>query len=676
MSKKINNILKYSSYLLVFLLPLVFCRNLFYPYTSPKMFFFYGLTEILFAIWLFLIITDRSYRLSKKTWLYFIPLGAYLFWMTVAGIFGTNPELSFWSSIGRETGLLTLYHCLVFAFVVASLVKKNGTVYLYKLMQWFVSGGFVLAISVWCGNEGFNIFSFLKDSAGGGLMGNSSLTAAYLLFALVFGAFLLFLKDMSKNKKWWIGTEMTVILFSPLFINIYGLFTGSGILGSARGATLGIAVIVITTFLAYLFFSKNKTIKLIGITGIVLGIFIFSFGWMQLMNPNTKLHQEFVKVAYGTRFIFWDTSQKAINEHPWLGFGPENYMVAFQKNFNPKLALPEYNHEGWDDRAHNIYYDTGVSGGYPAIILYFLFILSILYGLYNLKKNEKFKHGQIAILIGLIVGYVFQNLFVFDSLYTLMALFALAGIVFSLNGGSIEEKYLPISIKVYLKNILICFLLVVCSVSLIYFVFRPMKKVATYYMVMSMPLDSRYGHFNDLLVGSSIGDQYDTSQIAYDIYSAYNADPVGIKNNRTNLPFVVRDIDAALQYLEKINKKNKTDARLKVQIISLYNILNYFMDEPYNSVLGKHLLDIQEQLKQLSPTDPQVFLSKAQIYAWAQDLKNVEQSYREAIALDPTIPESYNFLLRVSKAVGDEKTYSETLTEAQKNNVLIDSSFK
>ena len=104
--------------------------------------------------------------------------------------------------------------------------------------------------------------------------------------------------------------------------------------------------------------------------------------------------------------------------------------------------------------------------------------------------------------------------------------------------------------------------------------------------------------------------------------------------------------------------------------------MNYFNDKPYDPVLGKHLLDLDEEARQLAPTNPQVFITKAQIYSWAQDLKNVEQSYKDAIALDPNVPESYNFLLRVSKAVGDEKTYSETLTEAQKNNVLIDSSFK
>ena len=668
-----ENLLKYGSCLIIFLLPILYLGNkvLIYSYITSKVFFFYALVEILFAFWVYSVITDRSYRLSRKTLLYFIPLGAYLVWLTIAGILGANPALSFWSSFGRDTGLLTLYHCLAFALIVASLVQKNGIIYLHKFMQWFLNGGFVLAISIWCGNEGLNMFSFLKDSNGGGLMGNSSLAATYLLFTMTFGFFLLF-SNQYKGNKWWLGTKIAVILFSPIFINILGLFNGQGLLGSARGTTLGIIVMVGVVFLTYLFFSEKKVIKTISIIGIILGIIIFSIGWAQLINPNTKLHQKFVESVSSTRFIFWNSAQKALNEHPWLGFGPENYMIAFHQNFDPRIMITNnpkdvHGDETWTDRAHNIYYDVGVSGGYPAIFLYFLFIFSILYALYKLQQNHKFNHLQIAILVGLVIGYVFQNLFVFDSLHSLMALFVLAGITFAYQDFLVKEKYLPVFINSFTKNTVIVFLAVACLILIIFFTYRPFEKCIAYSRITNMWVDKRPSHYADLLQGSSMGEQLDTSSMAIVIVVHYANNMVEIKNDKEFLPYAEKDLTAISQYLEAVVKTNKTDARLYLTLVDSYTVEISLTDKPYDPTLSKHLFDLLNQAEKLSPMNPEVYWDMARVYAWSLDIKNTEKEYQKAIDVGPTVPQSHQFLISFSKWVNDQKIYSSALLQAQKD---------
>ena len=183
--------LKYGSYLLVFILPLVYFGGRIYPHVASKQFFFYGFVEILAGFWIYTLVTDRSYRLTKKSLVYFIPMASFLAWMTIAGILAVNSNLSFWSSLNRGTGLLTLYHSALFALIIASLIRRYGISYLYGLLQWFVGGSFILAISVWLGSEGLNFpYAFLQTDGGGGLMGNSSAAAEYLMFAPFFGAFL------------------------------------------------------------------------------------------------------------------------------------------------------------------------------------------------------------------------------------------------------------------------------------------------------------------------------------------------------------------------------------------------------------------------------------------------------------------------------------------------------
>jgi O-antigen ligase len=662
-----ENLLKYGACLLVFTLPIFYIGNMYSEYTSPKIFFFYGLVEILMAFWLYILVVNPSYRLNKKTLLYFLPLFIFIFWMTLAGIFAANPHLSFWSTLGRGTGLLTLFHCLVFALIVASLIKHDGIGYLYRLMIWMVSGGFVLALSVWCGNEGFNSFSFLKDSIGGGLMGNSSLAAAYLLFILGFGFFFLFSKNLNKNKKYWVALEMAVILFSPLFINLYGLFTGRGLLGSARGATLGIIVGLLVAGVWQLVLSQKRNIRTAGIVLAFVGLVLFSTSWIELNNPNTELHQAFIRAATGTRFIFADISGKSMAEHPWFGDGPENYMVAFQKYFSPQMALSQYGHEGWNDRAHNIFYDTGVSGGYPAIIFYALFIVSMLYALYCLRFSKMFSHLQIGILSGLIIGYVFQNLFVFDSTSSLVALFSLAGIIFAFQDDLIQEKYLAKPINLIVKNILAIMLFSACFVSLIFFVWRPAQKAIAYHRVVNMPVEIRGEHYSDLLKGSLIGEDWETSEMAYNIYEDYNANPIKIKNDEKLLPYAESDIKGLIQYLETVTGRNKTDARLYLDIAYLNSLLNYFSNSPYDPALAEHLFELLNQAKNLSPTDPQIYWSIAQVYGWKGDIKGVEDTYLEAIALDPSVPSSHEHLISFAKAMGDQKLYDASLLEAEKD---------
>ena len=388
---------------------------------------------------------------------------------------------------------------------------------------------------------------------------------------------------------------------------------------------------------------------------------------MQLINPDTFIHKKFTEAARGTRFVFNEISQKSIDKHPYFGYGPENYQIAFQENLNPEMALPKYGTEVWTDRAHNIYYDTGVSGGYPAIVFYALFLFSVLYGLYNLKNKDILTNFQISILGGLLVGYVFQNLFVFDSSLSIMVLYVLAGIIFVKNDTSELEKKIPKVENEFIKEGLPVILFVCCLLSLIFFVFRPMQKILRYYSVAQMSMDTRGIHFKDLIGGSNIGEAWDISEIGNHIYKLYNADILKIKNDPSLASYGVSDIKGLIDYLEVIQSKNKTDARLDITIVSLYNTLNFLTNNPYDPILGDRMIGILEHAKTISPNNPAIYWVMAQTYVWKADYNAVVDSYKKAIALDPRIPESHRLLLNFAKNTENKKLYGEALAEALKN---------
>ncbi len=662
-------LLKKGTYLLVLILPVLYLgSNILYPHITPKTFFFYGIIEILTAVWIYNSIIKRNLRISKNLLLCLIPLSLYIIWMTLATIFAVNPELAFWSSFARGTGLLTIYHSFLFLCVVVCIIKNDGIGYINKLLQWFIAGGFLLALSIWFGSTGFNIpLHSLQTDTGGGLSGNSSLAGGYLLIVLAFGAFLLVSK-LSKKNKWWIGIAMALILFSPLFINIYGFFVHKSIVGTARGALLGIFVSIGIAFIMWLLLAGKKLLRMIGIGLTVTSVFAFALLWTQLMTPGTVIHQKFTEAASGTRFIFWSEAQKAMDDRPWFGFGPDNYMIAFEQYFDPEMLLPKYNYEGWNDRAHNVYYDTGVAGGYPAIAFYFLFILSILYALYNSRKNMLFSSTQISILGGVVIGYVFQNLFYFDSVLSSIALFALAGIAYASVDYVItrdqKNKKDRSSIDSFFRNLIAFVLASLCVVSFMYFSYRPLQKAKAYIAVLNTNFNKP---FDQLLVGSTMGDQWDVSQIAHDVNNTFARDPLSIKNNKEVLSFVLKDLTGMLAYLEEVAKTNKTDFRLYISMVHLYNTKIY-LDDTFNTVENRNRIhELLEHAKELSPTNPQVYWDIAQVHAWAGNKVEIVKAYHQAIALDPHIPNSYELLLKFAKAINDQKLYAETLSNAENN---------
>ncbi len=659
-------VLRYGSLFAIFITPLLYTNSMFSPYVSLKTFVFYGLVEILAMFWIYALITDRSYRLSKKQLLYFIPFGLYILWLTLSGIIAVDPVLAFWSSLGRATGLLTIYHAFVFSLIIASILKREGGDYLYRLISWLLNSSFILVLSVWFADEGFNVILKINKAGGGGIIGNSSMTAAYLLFSIALGFFFLFSKTVKKGRKWWIGVILATIVFSPLFINIYGLLSGKGLLGSARGATLGLFIIVGVAVLGYMALSKKKILRVLGIVGIVLSITAFSIGWMSLMKPGTYLHEKFTQATNGNRFTFWGMAQKGIDKHPYFGYGIENYGITSQDYFNPEILDQKYGYEGWTDHSHNVYFDTGIAGGYPAIALYFAFLLSIIYGIYRANKNANISDLQAGILAGLIVGYFFQNLFVFDSMLAIVILYILAGAVFALQDVHSKEKIQKVIMSEDKKKTISFLLSIACIPFLIFFVVMPIDKAVSYKNLMNMTIDERPSHYDELLKGSSVGSTIDVSSMASTIYGYYATNLPQIKGDKNTAPYVDADLKALTSYLDKVieNSKSKSDYRLYINTVLLYSTEVTLTEKPYDQALADHLYSLLDHASKLSPTNPETYWAKANISAWKGDLKGAEDAYRDAIVKDPKAPGSYRLLLRLAKVTKNQKLYDEVMKEA------------
>ncbi len=99
-----------------------------------------------------------------------------------------------------------------------------------------------------------------------------------------------------------------------------------------------------------------------------------------------------------------------------LGYGQENYTTVFSKHFDPRM----YQQEAWFDRAHNVFFDWLVAGGVIGLLAYLALYLTPVYMLWYGKGKHNISLGERSILTGVLAGYFIHNIFVFDSLTSLI----------------------------------------------------------------------------------------------------------------------------------------------------------------------------------------------------------------------------------------------------------------
>ena len=460
-------------------------------------------------------------------------------------------------------------------------------------------------------------------------------------------------------KKSWLWILAVLVIFSPLFINIYSAVSGGNIIGSARGALGGIGIGIVTAFLVYGTLSKQKLIRRISLGSIVIGIMGFIAIWIKLITPGTVIHQKFIDLASGTRFAFWEIAQKVMEERPVLGYGPANYPIAQSQYFDPQFLSKSLAFEAWTDQPHNVYYDIGVSGGYPAIVLYVLFISSLVYAIY---RSDRFTNTQKAALVGTLIGYLAQDLVAFDGFITLFAFGTFCGIAYmGLVSPSTDLEPKSLSWQPYLLGVTAIVGIVGCYT----FSYRPAHKARLFAEVLGSKLNERYPRYQEFLNGSTVGNYWDVGGFGYDEYKLYAANPASIKSDQKILPHAIRDVNAYITYLEEVTKTNKTDYRLYFTIINLYNTKIYFTDMPYDPSVAAHMTELIEYAQRLAPTDPRIYWLYAQLAAWKGDMDSVIKAYKNGIAIDPTLPVSHKLLLQFLSGTKNEKLYKEALSNAQ-----------
>ncbi len=401
-----------------------FWPNLFFPYITGKNFAFRILVEFAVLCYVLLALKDPKYR-PRGSVLLWTAL-AFVGWMAVATMLSVDPLKSFWSNFERMEGYIGLMHLFVWFVVAGAMLTAD------KLWNAFFNTS-IAASAVQGGWALFQFLGWLSISTQSGAradttFGNATYLAVYLLINFFLTLFMLARTGSSRNR-----ATLQVLYGAALVLQLFGVF-----FTETRGAILGVGVGLVVAAAYFIVFARGKESEMLRRLSMGAVAFVVIFAGAvyaardtafikQLPGLNRLASISLTETTVTSRLKYiWPMAIQGGLERPIAGWGQENFNFVFNKYYQPGM----YNQEAWFDRAHNQFLDWLIAGGIPAFALYTLLYLLAAWAI--VRTNE-LSVAERAALLGLLAGYAFNNIFVFDNLVSGIYFFALLAYLHSLS---------------------------------------------------------------------------------------------------------------------------------------------------------------------------------------------------------------------------------------------------
>lgn len=407
MSKNFYTWILKGGVLASFIIPFFVFNNMLFPYITSKQLPFNLLVEVLTVFWVALIVKYPDYRPKKN----YITFGLFAFFiaLTLSAVLGVDFAMSFWSNVERMLGVFHLYHFLMLFLIIITVFRAELDWQLL-INTLVLSAGIeaMYAVSMYPGNNY-------------GHLGNSSYTSGQMIFALFFTGYLFF-----KNSNIFARAGYA---FLSIFMFIAFVNTGT------RGAEVGLlAGIVLIAFIMAML-SKRKEIKIASLAVIALLAISLTMivtnaqaSWVtgnKLFSRITQIN--FQTATFQTRLLSWQAAFKDFPHHPFFGTGYGNYAISFDKYLSPKFFSFE---NTYFDHAHNNLVDLLSTTGIVGLLAYLSIFAAVIYYLYSAYKKGNLTNFDLALFSGLLAAYFIQNIVLFDSFITYLALMVFFGLIY------------------------------------------------------------------------------------------------------------------------------------------------------------------------------------------------------------------------------------------------------
>ncbi|MDE1925253.1 MAG: O-antigen ligase family protein [Patescibacteria group bacterium] len=395
--------------------------NMFFPYITGKNFIFRILVEVLLALYVLLAIREPKYR--PRSSLLMWALAAFVLWMALATATSVDPIKSFWSNFERMDGYITLIHMFAFFIIAGAMLTAEN--WWNKFFKVSVTASALMSIGSLF--QAFHLFGFAPSSQSGpradGTFGNAIYLAVFMLFNIFITLYLL-----QKERKSPTAWAVYGIAFFLQFATLYYTETRGALLGVLGGMVIAAIYVAIFAKGAQWRNYRRWSMYAIGALAVLVILFLAVRNTSFVQHSNTL--QRFASISLTdrttqARFTIWGEALQGVKEKPVLGWGQENFNFVFNKFYQPSM----YDQEQWFDRAHNAFLDWATAGGIPALLLYVSLFALAAWAFFrsDLEVPEQ------ALFVGLLAGYAFNNLTVFDNLFSYIYFYLILAFAHSLS---------------------------------------------------------------------------------------------------------------------------------------------------------------------------------------------------------------------------------------------------
>jgi len=633
--------------------PLIYFKDLFFPYVSGKSLYFMAVSEAVFFTWLIAAIFYPQFRPRKNAVL--AALAVFLASMSLSTLFGVDPSRSFWSNYERSTGLLMWLHLFAFFLAVSSTLKKKD----WPVVFAFSSLAAVLT--------SISALSSPGDAAlNRGTMGNDSFLGSYLIFNAFLSLYLFFFKFEDRSDALRKGIKafaiicFAVMVFCLLFedSNFWNAFIRGQqdykfslqglvpdiLTKGARAAKYSLFGGLLLLLPLYFIIKKESKKRFLGIAFLAsacVGFLIMAF---LVFQPGNPVQEKFAQLATKGRLVVWELSLSSFLEKPLLGWGPENFEIAFPSHFDPRLFLKEYGGEARFDRAHNIIVDNFVTLGALGSISYLVLFGIVLWMLGRLYLSRKADFFMAALPAAALAAYFVQNLTVFDTVSSLLMFFLILSYAASLDGEgrtACAEKEGKAKHPVLLAQIV----LAVFVFSFFKFVIYPLQgNTLAMQSIRSVDIDEKIDFCGKALAASPVG-RYQIIKCSEDSFQ----DLLSSSDSSITLG----QFNSGLEFFT--NETKESIKRVPSDFYSRLDLAQYYaLWSNLDASKAGEAEKAFEAAMNISPKHQFVYWKLAELkvslgkFAEANDLAD------KAIKLEPRLKDSYLAALKAAQAAGDQ----------------------
>lgn len=656
--RKTVSVLNALIYLTVAATPFFYLKKGVYPYLLAKTFFFQGVVEVMFFLWLGLVILAPEYRPRfGKIWgAILIFLGA----LVLVSVLGEDPWRSFWSTQERVIGVVFFAHISAFAMIVTSLLGR---------LNWRRLFSVSLLASV-----GVSILAFMQLSVPnlllvehvgnrpGSTFGNPTFFAGYLLFNIFIAVYLLL--DRLREKK---RFDQSAFLWAlAVFCDIAALFVTQ-----TRGDILGLAAGVVVLLILFAVrppeFGRQifKDRRLYAGSAIFLVVFGLSFWftresefWISVPGANRFRDISLESDGLQPRFIAIHSAWRGFLEKPVLGWGWENFNIVFNKYYDPRSLELNYQETRFD-KPHNLYMEYLVTGG-VVLVAAFVWLMFVLVRAFWRDKDPLLG----ALMLASLAAYLTRSAFVFDTIGPLLMLYLLIGVfegrrvlalgseaanartgrmeAVSVPAGS-SKKLFPHSART--KDKLIVGAVLVAGLSAAYYLNilgilatrhqyygfkyfianKPNEAIASFKKAINTPSPYAWALKRDYAAAMS---------------EAYFYNPGVVPKDEARL---------AIKAMEEVALEHPKDAYNHYSLVDMYNQVSDIDPENF-------LVRAEREAKialELSPDRQEVYFSLAKTKSLRNDYEEASRLLKYAMELNPKIPDAHFYYGLIAFASGD-----------------------